>query len=90
MENKNISLDASKEEFNDFKNTLKVNDKKGAYRLVEIQELAFRFTKELLEVGKTPKGTPLTDQEKEYTEIALKQLEQNYEKLKEEYEYLQD
>jgi hypothetical protein len=84
---KDYYLNIQPDEFEAFKHDLKVNDKKGAYRLVHLQKLAYRLTKSVIDTGMDSYGNELTDEEIEGSKLILKQLVTNYETLKEEYEY---
>jgi hypothetical protein len=88
-DSKEYYLNLQPEDFESFKNDLKVNDKKGAYRLVHLQKLAYRLTKSVIDTGVDSYGNKLTDEEIEGSKLILKQLVSNYETLKEEYDYIE-
>jgi hypothetical protein len=82
---KEITLNVTPQDFNQFKRELLNSDENSIYDHVKLQEFAFFKTKQLLDNGKDFNGTPLTDQEKEYTRMILKQITSNLERIRIEY-----
>lgn len=77
-------------DFEEFKNDLNQKDKKGAYRLVSIQKLAYRITVQAIKNGHDVEGNKFTEEEIEMLKLVVKQLVDNYDSLKDEYDYNSD